>query len=91
MIAPMVNSATAEALRPGALTTRTPCSRAAARSMFTGPPRATTISLSAGMRSSIAAENGASWVIAISAKPTKSTIDSASPWYSLRPSIPGSA
>ena len=71
MIAPMVNSATAEALRPGALTMRTPRSRAAARSMLTGPPRATTISLSAGMRLSIAAENGASWVIAISAEPTK--------------------
>ena len=91
MIAPMVNSATAEALRPGALTMRTPRSRAAARSMLTGPPRATTISLSAGMRLSIAAENGASWVIAISAAPTKPTIVSASPWYSLRPSIPGSA
>ena len=58
--------------------------------MFTGPPRATAINLSAGMRFSIAAENGASWVIAISAAPTKATIVSASPWYSLRPSMPGS-
>ena len=39
--------------------------------MLTGPPRATTISLSAGMRSSIAAENGASWVIAISGQADK--------------------
>ena len=67
MIAPMVNSATAEALRPGALTTRMSRSRAAARSMLTGPPRAATISLSAGMRFIIAPENGASWVMTISA------------------------
>ena len=37
MIAPMVNSATAEALRPGALAIAIPRSRAAARSMLTLP------------------------------------------------------
>ena len=51
----MVNSATAEALRPGVFTTSTPRSRAAAMSMLTGPPRLTAISFSPGSRSSIAA------------------------------------
>jgi hypothetical protein len=43
------------------------------------------------MRFIMAAENGASWVIAISASPIKPTIASASPWYSLSPSMPVSA
>ena len=47
-IAPIVNSATAEALRPGALTTVTPRARAAAMSMLAGPPRETAISRSSG-------------------------------------------
>ena len=40
----MANSATALALRPGVLTTRTPRARAAAMSMLTGPPRDTATS-----------------------------------------------
>ncbi len=87
----MVNSATAEALRPGVLQTRTPCARAAAMSMLTGPPRETAISPSAGRRASIEAETGASCVTSTRAAPTKSTIASGSPWYSRRPSIPGLA
>ena len=47
-IAPMVNSATALALRPGVLTTMMPCRRAAAMSILTGPPRDTATSFSVG-------------------------------------------
>ena len=43
-IAPIVNSATALALRPGVLTTRILRSRAAFMSILTGPPRDTAIS-----------------------------------------------
>ncbi len=44
----MVNSATAEALRPGVLTTVMPRSRAAFMSILTGPPRDTATNLSVG-------------------------------------------
>ncbi len=78
-MAPIVNSATALALRPGVLTTRMPRSRAAAMSMLTGPPRETAISLRFGSRSIIEAEKGASCVMAMAASPTKATISSGSP------------
>ena len=65
----MVNSATADALRPGALTTATPLALHASRSMLTGPPRLTPISSSFGQRSRIEAETGARWVISTCASP----------------------
>ena len=75
----MVNSATAEALRPGVLTIFTPRSRAAAMSRLTGPPRLTAISFSSGRRSRIAPVIGARCVIRIDAPPMNSTIASGSP------------
>ena len=75
----MVNSATAEALRPGVLTTSTPRSRAASMSMLTGPPRLTAISFSFGSRSSIAPVTGARWSTRICASPMNSAIASGSP------------
>jgi hypothetical protein len=69
-IAPSVNSATAEALRPGVLTTVTPRARAAAMSMLTGPPRDTATSFSPGIRSNIAADSGARCVTRTPAAPT---------------------
>ena len=84
----MVNSATAEALRPGVFTTLMPRSRAAFMSMLTGPPRDTATNLSLGNRSMMEAESGASCVTRISASPVSSTTWSADPMYSLRPSMP---
>ena len=90
-MAPSVNSATAEALRPGVLTTRTPRAPAAAMSILTGPPRETAIIFSFGSRASIPADIGASCVTRISASPTKATTSSAAPKYSFSPSMPGAA
>ena len=87
----MVNSATADALRPGVLTTVMARSRAAFMSMLTGPPRETATNFSFGSRSMIDADSGASWVTRISASPASSTTSSAVPMYSLRPSMPCTA
>ena len=75
----MVNSATADAFRPGVLTTRIFRLRAASMSMFTGPPRETAISFNRGSRSITPAENGARWVTAISAPSICATTSSAVP------------
>jgi hypothetical protein len=85
-MAPIVNSATALALRPGALTTATPRARAAFMSMFTGPPRETPISFSSGQRSSSQPFTGARWVTRISASARKSTMSSGLPMNSFSPS-----
>ncbi len=87
----MANSATAEALRPGVLHTRMLRARAAAMSMFTGPPRETATSRRRGSRSIMPAESGASCVTSTSAASTKPTMVSGSPWYSFKPSMPARA
>ena len=86
-IAPMVNSATAEALRPGALTTVTLNCLAARMSMLTGPPRLTPISLSGGATfSSIERVIGGRWQTSTSAPSMNAASSAGSPCNSFRPS-----
>ena len=77
----MVSSATAGALRPGALVTGMPRWLAAATSTFTGPPRAQHTSRS-GAASSTSALTGAPCTSSASWPATAATRSAGSPTYS---------
>ena len=82
MISATVNSATARALRPGALHTTTPCRLAASRFTFTAPLRAHAASRSSGAAASTSAPRAAMCTAATCASRSTALTRPESPVYS---------